>query len=73
MIITERAHIGNHYYKHTYSDEGYFIIQSETNIEYDEAYDLLSSNYTYTESSKKIVKNEEILHINNEEVIDEGI
>ena len=29
MIITERAHIGNRYYKHTYSDKGYFIIKAK--------------------------------------------
>lgn len=73
MIITERSHIGSHYYKHTYSDAGFFILQNETDTEYREAYDILSSNYTYTESSKKIVKDEEILHNNNEEVINEGI
>lgn len=59
MIISERVHIGSHYYKHTYSDEDFTIIQNETGIEYDEAYDLMNSEFTYTETDHKIVSGEE--------------
>lgn len=39
---------------HTYSDEGYYILQVETNIKYDEAYDNEPSPYTYIETDEKI-------------------
>lgn len=59
MIISERVHIGSHYYKHTYSDEGFSILQNETGVEYDEAYDIMSTDLTYTETDHKIVRVEE--------------
>ncbi len=39
---------------HTYSDEGYYIKQVETGIEYSEAYDNEPLQYTYEETDKKI-------------------
>lgn len=47
----------------TYSDEGYKIKQEETGIIFDEAIDLESNNYTYTETDEKIEEN--ILEENN--------
>ena len=37
-----------------YSDEGFYIIQNETNIKYDEAIDVEDAPYTYSESDEKI-------------------
>lgn len=54
MVISERVHVGSHYYKHTYSDKKLTIIQKETNTEYDEAYDLMSAEFTYEETDHKI-------------------
>ncbi len=39
---------------HTYSDEGYYILQQETNIKYIEAYDNQPLQYTYLETDEKI-------------------
>lgn len=38
----------------TYSDEGFYILQNETNIEYSEAVDVENAPYTYTETDKPI-------------------
>lgn len=38
----------------TYSDEGFYILQNETNIEYDEAIDVEGAPYTYSETDKPI-------------------
>ena len=37
-----------------YSDEGKYIIQNETGIEYSEAIDVEDAPYTYSESEKTI-------------------
>lgn len=36
----------------TYSDEGFYIVQNETNIEYSEAVDVEDAPYTYSETDK---------------------
>lgn len=36
----------------TYSDEGFYIVQNETNIEYSEAVDIEDAPYTYSETDK---------------------
>lgn len=38
----------------TYSDEGFYILQNETGIEYSEAVDVEGAPYTYTETDKPI-------------------
>ena len=38
----------------TYSDEGFYILQNETGIEYTEAVDVAGTPYTYTETDKPI-------------------
>lgn len=38
----------------TYSDEGFYILQNETGIEYSEAVDVDGAPYTYTETDKPI-------------------
>lgn len=37
-----------------YSDEGFYIVQNETGIEYSEAVDVEGAPYTYNESDKLI-------------------
>lgn len=43
----------------TYSDEGFYILQNETGIEYDEAIDVENAPYTYSETDKPIEKEDE--------------
>lgn len=38
----------------TYSDNGFYILQNETNIEYTEAIDVENAPYTYSETDKPI-------------------
>lgn len=38
----------------TFSDAGYYIVQSETGAEYQEAWDPITHKRTYTESDHKI-------------------
>ena len=38
----------------TYSDEGYYLIQNETGLQYSEAIDVVPMRYTYSESEEKI-------------------
>lgn len=42
-----------------YSDEGFYILQNETGIEYSEAIDVENSSYTYSETDK-VIETEEI-------------
>ena len=55
MIKQEKVKIGNRELLHTYSDNNKYILQVETNVEYDEAYDVIPCKYTYTETEKEIV------------------
>lgn len=43
----------------TYSDEGFYILQNETGVEYDEAIDVENAPYTYSETDKPIEQPEE--------------
>lgn len=43
----------------TFSDEGFFILQNETGIEYSEAVDVEDAPYTYSETDKLIPVEEE--------------
>ena len=38
----------------TYSDNGFYILQNETGIEYEEAIDVENAPYTYSETDKPI-------------------
>ena len=38
----------------TYSDEGFYILQNETGVEYSEAIDVENAPYTYSETDKPI-------------------
>lgn len=44
----------------TYSDEGFYILQNPTGIEYGEAIDVESAPYTYEETDKLIEVEEEV-------------
>ena len=50
MIVQE--HINDLLYTH--SDSGYYIIQNETGLEYEDAWDTLPTEYTYSESENLI-------------------
>ena len=54
MVVTKKQKFGKHYFLHTYSDENFRIRQVETGVVYDEAWDLLSAEYTYEETDEKI-------------------
>lgn len=54
MIETKKQKFGKHYFLHTYSTEGLKILQEQTGIVYDEAWDKLDSEYTYTETDEPI-------------------
>ena len=38
----------------TYSDKGYYILQVETNLKYNEAIDVENTPYTYSETNELI-------------------
>lgn len=48
------------YLYRTYSDENMIILQNETGIEYCDAIDIENSQYTYSETDKKIEESLEI-------------
>ena len=54
MIKQEEKILGGNTFLHTYSDSGFYILQVETGIKYDEAYDVIPCRYTYEETSEKI-------------------
>ena len=43
---------------YTHSDSNFYIIQNETGLEYEDAWDVLPCRYTYSES-EKIIPNRE--------------
>lgn len=59
MIKQEEKILGGNKFIHTYSDKGFYILQVETNIKYDEAYDIIPCPYTYEETNEKIEREEE--------------
>ena len=54
MIIQEIVNINNRQLRHTYSSEAKYIKQVETDVVYDEAYDVLSRYFTYIETDTPI-------------------
>ena len=54
MIKQEKVKIGNRELLHTYSDNNKYILQVETNVKYNEAYDVIPCKYTYTEMKETI-------------------
>ena len=58
MLKQEKITINNKESLHTYIDNNKYILQVETNVKYDEAYDVIPCKYTYTETKEEIVKEE---------------
>ena len=54
MIKQEKVTINNKELLHTYSDNNKYILQVETNVKYDEAYDVIPCKYTYKEPEETI-------------------
>ena len=54
MLKQEKVKIGEREFLHTYSDTKHYILQVETNIKYNEAYDTIPCKYTYTETEETI-------------------
>lgn len=65
MIQKETIIINNKKFKRTYSDEGYYIQKVGTEEIYSEAVDILTANYEYVETDKKIEDNSENTEENN--------
>ena len=59
MLKQEKVTINNKELLHTYSDNNKYILQVETNVKYDEAYDVIPCKYTYKETNEEIVIEEE--------------
>ena len=55
MIKQEKVTINNKELLHTYSDSNKYILQVETNVKYNEAYDIIPCKYIYTETEEEIV------------------
>ena len=56
MIKQEKVKIGNRELLHTYSDNNKYILQVETNVKYNEAYDVIPCKYTYTETEEIVIE-----------------
>lgn len=59
MLKQEKTIINNKELLHTYSDNNKYILQVETNVKYNEAYDIIPCKYTYKETEEEIVIEEE--------------
>ena len=55
MLKQEKITINNKELLHTYSDSNKYILQVETNVKYNEAYDIIPCKYTYKETIEEIV------------------
>lgn len=53
MLITEIKEVNGHTFRHNYSDAGMFILRND-GVKYHEAYDVMESEWTYTETDEKI-------------------
>ena len=47
----------------TYSDEGFYLVQNETGIEYSEAVDVEDAAFTYSETDKVVEDIEAVIMI----------
>ena len=56
MIIQEIVTINNRQLRHTYSSDAKYIKQIESDVIYDEAYDMLERNFNYIETDTPIEK-----------------
>ncbi len=60
MLIQEIVTVKNMKLKHIYSSNNKYIKQIETNNLYNEVYDTLKANFSYTETDQDIVLEDEI-------------
>jgi hypothetical protein len=58
MIYSKEEIIGTTTLLHTYSDS-FYLLQKETGLEYEEAWDAIPCKYTYEESNTPLHKPEE--------------
>ena len=58
MLKQEKVTINNKELLHSYSDSNKYILQVETNVKYNETYDVIPCKYTYTETEEEIVIDE---------------
>ena len=58
MIIQEIVTINDTKFKHTFSDANYYIQKEGTEEIYAEAFDVITSEFTYTETDKQIPHDE---------------
>ena len=59
MLKQEKTIINNKELLHTYSDNNKYILQVETNVKYNEAYDVIPCRYTYIETEEEIEEQQE--------------
>ena len=55
MLKQEKITINNKELLHTYSDSNKYILQVETNVKYNEAYDIIPCKYTYKETKEEVL------------------
>lgn len=68
MIREEEMIINGITFIKRYSDEGFYILQNETEVKYGEAIDIITAPYTYTETDELIpIEQEEEEQIETEE------
>ena len=53
MLITEEVELNGRKFRHNYSDAGMYILRND-GVKYIEAYDVLESQWTYTETKDKV-------------------
>ena len=58
MIVQETVTINDKQFKHTFSDSNFYIKKEGTEEEYTEAFDILTSTFTYVETDKQIPHDE---------------
>ena len=54
MIVNEIVKLNNQEFRHTYSNENFYIRKKGTKEIYSDAYDLMETNYKYLETDDKI-------------------
>ena len=59
MIVQETVTINNKQFKHTFSDVNYYIQKEGTEEIYTEAFDVITSEFTYVETDKQIPHEDE--------------
>ena len=54
MLKQEIVELYGNTFRKSYSDKGFYILQIETGLEYDIAFDVLDAPYTYQETNKVV-------------------